>query len=337
MSKSLCPYDPTLRGLISETEKDWGNPADNVAGLVFYGIPPVDKALFGIDFRAGELIGIQAQEKRRKSTMLANIAYNIAAIKRFWVCIDTLESGMPPMAYRDVLVAMLTTRELISTVHGKDRMQWPNVEAIFSGPSLHDELGISKEFLWYAKRSEKQHRAIEAAKIRLSDIPIMLFGPRTEQGSAKNLGAAMDRWSRLYNGDYPGSEGLFARLFCSDHIQQYEGWPGDDYRRLETVTDHFAKFVTSHPGSVVIAVSQVSVTSVRFARQKMGKAQAKGGAKLGAEVNVLFQTDYDKDSSPHQMSIEVVETRRRPPPRVIQEIDPSSGAFLKPAYPAKSY
>jgi len=325
-------YDPTLAGLIARADGDWGNPDDNVEGLVFYGIKHVDHALFGIDFRNGELIGIQATEKQRKSTMLANVVYNVASHNRFWICVDTLESGVPPMAYRDILISMAATRRLIARAYTGNRATWPDVHTIFAHPDLQSELCICKEFLWYSRRSAKQLHAIEWAKSHLSEMPIVIFGPRQEEGAAKNIAVTIDRWNRLYNGEYPTAKGKFVRLFCSDHVQQYEGWPGEDYRKLETVTDHFANFVTSHPGSVVIAVSQVSVTSARLARQGLGKARAKGGAKLGAEVNVLFETSYDKDSSPYQMAIEVPETRRRPPPKVIQEIDPSSGAFLRPAY-----
>lgn len=333
----LSKYDPTLAGLLANAEADWGCPEENRQGLIHYGIPPIDEALYGLDFKAGELIGVQAPEKRRKSTLLANVVYNVAAHERFWSCIDTLESGMPPAAYRDVLLAMAATRTLIAHVFGADRRTWPEVAQIFANDKIGSLLRISKEFIWYADRSLLQASAIDAAKNALSGAMIMLFGPRPEEGEARNLSSTMDRWHRLYHGNFSSTPGKFVRLFAVDHIQQYAGWPGEDYRKLEIVTDTMAEFVTQHPGSVVILVSQVSVGSRRFAAQGMGDYQAKGGAKLSAEVNVLFQTDYDKNKAPQQMTIEVKETRRRPPPRVVQEIDPSSGAFLRPAYPDKMW
>jgi len=94
------PYDPRLSALIELTDQEWGDPTENAKNLVYYGLNYVDQALFGIDMVRGELIGIQAEAKMRKSTLLANIVLNVAASKRFWLCIDTLESGMPPSAYR---------------------------------------------------------------------------------------------------------------------------------------------------------------------------------------------------------------------------------------------
>lgn len=333
MPLNLTKYDPTLAALLANAEQDWGAPRENRQDLVHYGLPPIDDALYGMDFKAGELIGIQAPEKRRKSTLLANIVYNVAGQKRFWTCIDTLESGMSPMAYRDALLAMVATRILIASVYGPARETWPEVGQIFDNERLKGQLRISKEFIWYADRTPAQATAINTAKSTLSDAMIMLFGPHSGEGDAKDLASTVDRWDRLYHGTHPATPGKFVRLFAVDHIQQYAGWPGEDYRKLEIVTDTMAGFVTQHPGAVVILVSQVSLGSRRDAAQGLGSYQAKGGAKLSAEVNVLFQSDYKKDVSPRAMTIEVAETRREPPPRVIQEIDPASGAFLRPAYP----
>jgi len=324
-------YDPTIAGLIDRTDEDWGDPAENVAKRIDFGIPPIDKALFGMDCINGELLGIQANEKERKSTVLANILYNVASQKRFGVCIDTLESGMNPLAYRDVLISMVTTRTMIASVYGDDRAMWPVVHDIFAHPVLQDQLCVSKDFLWYSSRSARQQAAIEQAKKQLRGMPIVIFGPHPEEGDTKNLQASMQRWHLLYHGEHPKAKGKCVRVFGSDHLQEY-AIRGDDYIRMEAVVPAFADFVTSHPGTVVIAVSQVSVTSTRLAKQGLGQKKAKGGAKLGAEVVTIFETEYDQKATPYTVTIGLSATRKRPFPTVTQEIDPSSGAFLRPGY-----
>lgn len=334
---SDTPYDPTLRGLIAQTDEDWLDPELVQANMVHFGINYIDQALYGMNFLSGELIGIQAEAKRRKSTMLANVVLNVAYIfsqrnPMHWICIDTLESGMPPKAYRDMLISMTATRILIAEVFGTNRTNWPAWSDINRHPDLQRELGLSKEFLWFCRRSQKQHAAIERAKIMLSRMPITIFGPVPGEGETRNLNKGIARWHALYNGEFKEAEGCEHRLFCSDHVQQYKGW-AEDYGKLEAVNNAHSQFVAEHANTVAVEVSQLSVTSMRLERQGMGQAQAKGGAKLEAEVNILFRTRYDKVAAPWRMLISVEETRRRPPPDVYQELDPDSGAFLRPAYP----
>lgn len=332
-------FSPILADLIAQAEAEWGDPEEKRANMLYYGINYVDDALFGIDQIRGEVIGIQAREKRRKSTMLYNVLYNVAlqlAKDNRWVCIDTLESGAPPQAVRDIFIAMAATRKLISDVFGTKRKEWPKYDEMMQHPELAPRLRLSKEFLLYSKRTKEQFEAIEWAKNILSALPILIFGASPHQGDASKLGGAVQRWHDLYLGQHPKAKGKEVRVFARDHLQQIAGYRSD-YDRLEAVVSTDANFVSTHPKSVVFAVSQVSMTSVRFERQGLGEVGAKGGPKLGAECNVLFRTKYDKNDSPHQMRIEVQETRRRPPPPVIQELEPNSGAFLRPAFPAGKF
>ena len=334
---SDIPYDPTLGGLIEKTDEEWGDPAQNTENLVYYGINYIDQALYGIDIVRGEMIGIQAEAKNRKSTMLANVVLNVAATKRFWICIDTLESGMPPSAYRDVLIAITATRLLISEVFGPDRREWPGYKEIMMHPDLSRQLHISKEFLWYRKRTEEQQRAIDAAKIYLSGLPIVIFGPSANQGNARSLGDSITRWQLLRDGKFPEAMGCKTQIFCSDHIQQIDGFGDSDYQRMESVIGTYSSFITRNPGTVVIAVSQLGVSSVRLERQGIARGMAKGGNKLEAESNVLFRTKYDSDNSKDKMEISTDATRRSPPPPVDQQLCPWSGAFLRPAVTQKSF
>lgn len=336
-SRSNIPYDPRISALVARTDEEWGSPEDNARNLVFYGLNYVDQQLYGIDVIRGELIGIQAEAKHRKSTMLANVVLNIAAARRFWVCIDTLESGMPPSAYRDVLISIVATRLLIADIFGDARKAWPPYHDMTMHPTLARQLHISKEFLWYRSRTPEQKNAIERAKAILSSLPIMIFGPSPNQGNARDLARSSVRWDFLYNGTHPSAENCSARIFCVDHIQQMDGFGDSDYQRMESVVSAYSSFITTHPGSVVFAVSQLGVSSVRLEKQSIARAMAKGGNKLEAEANVLFRTKYDGAASPHQVIISTDATRRSPPPPIIQELEPYSGAFLRPATVYKNH
>ena len=327
-------YSPVLADLLANL--DWGDPDENRKAMLTYGLNYVDQSLYGLDTIHGEIVGIQAAEKRRKSTLLINILYNVARQLRErgqWICIDTLESGMPPEAFRDILVAIRATHLLIASYFGADKKSWPSYSGLMEHKELGPELGISKEFLRFKHRSKLQQQAIESAMKDLRSWPILIFGPSPKHGWARDLSKTCQRWQQLYLGEHPKAMGKEVRIFAQDHVQQVSGFDSD-YQKLEAVVNRFSDFVTTHPGTVVFVVSQVSVTSLRQERQGFGPAQAKGGAKLGAEVNTLFRTRYDKDKA-HRLIIETQETRRRPPPTIVQEIEPESGAFLGPAKPSR--
>src|SRR5512143_1794869 len=112
-------YDPqrqTIRTLIKQCEQDWGDPVANRTLLLPTGLAPLDKAVYGLDTINGEVLLIQGPEKQRKSTLVANIIVNYMlsakpAGKPLTV-IDTLESGMQPKRYRDLIISMVTTQLL---------------------------------------------------------------------------------------------------------------------------------------------------------------------------------------------------------------------------------
>src|SRR5512139_1179535 len=111
------PYNPELQSighLISLCEKDWGDPIANRTLLLPTGLPPLDKAVYGLDTINGEVVLVQGPEKQRKSTLVANIIvhYMMSAkpVEKPLTVIDTLESGMPPRRYRDFLISMVATQ-----------------------------------------------------------------------------------------------------------------------------------------------------------------------------------------------------------------------------------
>ena len=330
-------YDPKLSALISQADADWGNPEVNLSHIVKYNIGvEFDKAMWGVDLIDGELIVVQAPKKARKSTFAANLCLNFAPQLRMmskWMCIDTLESGMTPKAYRDVLAAIMTTKILISKVYGNERGKWPSVDEIIANPFFKDApLNITRRFLRFGYRTDKQMGAIEEAKKILSVLPISIFGSAKNQGEARSIEAAMDRWDKLYNGTYPKEEEKEHVIFITDNVQQYREFAGNSYQGLETITNHIATFVTSHPGSVVIAISQVSMGSQRMSITDGMEMEVRGGTRLAEEAVTVFQTRYDKNAPLH-LIIETPFSRYEPPATMVQDIEPNSGAFLAPAIP----
>lgn len=332
------PYNPTVESLIEAARIQRGSAEENIAKLIKYKISTeFDAALWGMDIVRGELIGIQAPDKQRKTTLLANIVLHAASQLRekgYWMAIDTLESGMPPETYTDVLVCILATRLMVGTVLGDmNREHWPKVEEIVNHPELKDQLRLSPKFLRFGLRSKMQQEFIDKAEKVLAILPISIFGPSSRQGTARELKKAMERWDLLYHGKFPGLEGKLHKIFTADHVQQYYGFAGSDYNALESVTSEHSNFVVTHEGAVDILLSQVSVTSRRLAAAGAGEAIAKGGAKLSSEVTVLFETEYDKDVSEDFLLIKTPRGRGETPPVIKQEIDRFSGSFLRPGIP----
>jgi hypothetical protein len=333
-------YIPKLSALIKRTDDDWGGlDGSNLDNIIWYNINILDQCFYGIDLARGEMIGIQGPEKYRKSTLLANIIYSIAYqfIQKFgyWIAIDTLESGMPPVAYRDVLIAMGASRLLIANQYGSDRNTWPDIREIRQNPYLKNQLKINKDFLWYEQKNwtVEQRQVIEKSKGILSRFPVTIFGPADSEGNSRNLEETIKRWELLYEGKYPGAEGCSHRVFCCDNLQLYYGFGSAKFDQLEVAVAAHANFLVTHPGSVVIDISQLGKTSWVNSKLAGTEAYAKGGGALAAEVTVLMETEYDDKNSPDIMRIKVPRTRKKPPPEIIQEMDRESGAFLRPAYP----
>ena len=340
-SNSTQPYDPRISSLVAQAADEWGEPKQSRAEIIQYGLNYVDQALWGIQFSTGELLGIQGAKKNRKTTLMANIVLNVAMQlaqkdKPFWIAIDTLESGLGPSAYRDMLWAILATWELIASVFGRDREEWPRGSALRAHPVLGQELRISKRWLRFADRSERQHEAILKAAKTLSGLPLMIFGPSNQHGGARSIQRTIKRWDLLYDGAYPAALGCPARMFCTDNIQEYNV-EGSDYSVMKVVVDSLSGFVAEHPGSVGFAVSQIGAGSVKDERQGLGQAHARGGYRYAEECNIVFRTKYNQEKSPYYVTIQIDDSRDANIPRLIQEIDHISGAFLRPAVTAKDY
>lgn len=319
-------YNPRLGAFAESAETRWGDPEHNLKNLIRYWMcDAFDNAVHGLRMN-GELIAIQAQKKQRKTTLLANWIINFARQlpDDLWICIDTLESGMPPTRYSDTLIAILATKIMLMHVFGKDRTQWPSAEEIMDDPDIGKQLRLSADFFLYSTRTKFQKDAIDAAKILAQKMRISIFGPAKEEGQTRFLKQSLERWERLYEGTYPSLEGCQHRIFCVDNIQQIDKYAGDSYYGLEIITNQISSFLVTHPGTEGFAVCQETSTT----------GEIRGGSRMGEECNYVFDTSYDRDKSPLTMIVKNPYSRMTPAPTVIQELEPYSGAFLRLAQPA---
>lgn len=321
LNGNIDVYDPRIAALIDQCDLDWGDPVANRARLVPYGIGPIDTALYGLD-PEGELIIIQGEQKKRKTTLAVNVLINIymgikPLVKPF-INVDVLESGMPPKKYRDSIIANVASRWMIQQGHAA------------GGYCAHcdgacKELRLSPKFLRYNRRSRIQMDAIEYAKATVSQWPLLLHGPRLDQGNTRNLKAALygdkkepGRWKRLI-------EDFGVSIFVSDHLQQY-AFPGkslSDYEKQNEVIPPLSDFVAQNSVALLL-ISQVSRNSLQEARETGGKLTAAGGARAAQEANTVFSVGYDGENI---MTIKIEESRDAANLVVWQKLDSSSGAF----------
>lgn len=340
------PYDPTLAGLLENVYDEWGDRETNMKNVVPYGVSQFDRDVYGLDLNEGEVAGIEGREKHRKTSVLFNfiLAWSRAMDDRnFWICADTLESGMTSRAYRNGLVAIAATRLMVAKVLGQDdRRLWPSVREIRQ--RLGREMIISRKFFKYGRWTELQKWAIDTAVARLKDLPITIWGNSLFTGGTRSLEKTLERWDALYKGEYEtvGDDGkklslvtLQHRIFCADNIQLYRGFGSNKFEQQETVVAQMADFVGTHPGSAVVLLSQMGQGSLADETRGVRKATAKGGTALEAEATILFRVKYDNEVNPHQIELWVDVAREKVPPRVYQDIDLESGAFLADAFTEK--
>lgn len=336
-------YDPRISTLVDSAESDWGSAERNRENMLRYRVgKEFDNALWGIPVGyESEIITIQGPIKNRKSTFLGNLVINFAfqmaqrpEEEQYWICIDSLESGMSPKSYRDMLISMIATRLIVAEHYGADRNSWPEAQQILMQDNLKPNLSLSRKFLRFGSKTETQLKYIEIAKTELKKLPISLFGPSRREGHARDLELSIDRWTQLYEGTFANLDGKKHRIFAIDHVQQYNGGAGSDYSNLERVTSGISDFAAMNIGSIMFPLSQVSLTSIRDAGSGNGKLRAKGGEKLAAESNLVIDVEYNREENPLIMKISANEGRDEIPPVMLQEIQPTSGVALRYAYPA---
>lgn len=315
-------YDPNIQALLSETDKDWGNPEENRNNLVPWGIKPLDSALYGINVVDGELNLIMGPQKKRKTTFALNVLMNIQTYfankhkEPILVVWDTLESGMTPKRVRDTLVAMMATKYLFNHGHVYRKI------CPICRETVCKELGLSTEYLRYRSRTKTQAEAVKWAINEMNKWRLMVYGASLVQGNTRDLDASLrsklNRWAWL-------KEVHGAVLFFSDHLQQYS-FSGDpsDYEKQIRSTAAIGDFVSQYNAATIL-LSQVSLTSQKESNAGNGKLNAAGGTKAQQEANVSMSVDYPDNGGYMKVSIE--ESRKSHVFKFYQALDDTSGLF----------
>lgn len=341
----ITTYNPQLKSLLDNKEADWGTPEENQKGMILYGIEPLDKALYGMNGKDGELIVVKGQQKRRKTTFVMNVIANLylAPIpeNKPVTVIDMLESGMGPERWRDQFLSLVASKILINKYK-----HLPNSICPVCGGKCR-ELKLNPEFLRYQGRTKLQRDVIEEADAIMTPWPILVFGPNPKQGNTRDLHESVlgtkvpgDSWHVRYGQEHGLEEKdlktmsrwdflidqFGAKIFVVDHVQQYEfdNDYGDYEKQLKAVGAISTKVAQAH--TISFLISQVSLTSVRDARQRQGRITEAGGTKASAEANVIFSTQYSQ-TEPGSMWVVLDESRRAASFSVRTGLEETSGAF----------
>jgi hypothetical protein len=115
------------------------------------------------------------------------------------------------------------------------------------------------------------------------------------------------------------------RVMFVDHAQAFSLSGLKPHEKLDEVVSAMADIVTSYQVACIL-ISQVSLTSIREARQGIGSITAFGGKKLNEEATVVFSVQYPQRGVMH-VSIEM--TRRGETCEVDVKINPQSGLILQ--------
>jgi hypothetical protein len=320
----MTEYDPTISSLLDLAQVRWENREENRDLLVRWGIPFLDKRLFGINTVDGELILIIGEEKQRKTTLVINTIVNIMTAEKPEVkphtVIDTLESGMPPGRYTDQLVSNLASRYLMEIDHIPASMGKCQVCGDFC-----KELRLSPEHLNYLPLSSQQRVAVTKAVAHMKEWPVDIWGAGMNQGDTRNLKNTvgdLDQESRwIWSAENKGS-----KIFVIDHVQQYrfDDIVNSDYEKLIRAVNSIGSFVAAYKTAVFL-VSQISMWSMREAKAG-GKAKASGGKKPHEEANVIIKSSYEDNSG--QLGVSLEDSRKSGSGFQHLIIDDISGAIV---------
>lgn len=310
-----------MSDLVERCDEDWGDPEENRRHLVPFPSRSLTSVLHGINMQHGDMIGIMGQEKNRKTTLAMNILHHIYTAERPLekprTVFFTLESGQDPARVRDLFIAMKATELMAEMKYGPmpqgGVLQGEWVQNCVDDP----ELCLSPEYLHYRQRTPLQMRAIQDAREIVAAWDMYVVGTAIKEGGSRDL----ERTLRAIEAH--AQEG--ARMIVVDHLQQFHvQGVTNAYDRLRTIVERVSQVAAEHK-LVCLALSQVSLTSVRDKRQGMGDMQAAGGSKLGEEATVLLSTEYEGGD---KMTIRIHTSRRSGTAKVVQVLDRESGLFL---------
>lgn len=323
---------------------------DVIKRALLWNIRHIDEvAPAGVNIKEGELIVIQGRKKHRKTTMALNLVRNWCKQANKLggtICWETLESGQTPRKVKQLLICMEATAYMCRRIWG-DISSFPmvrdgvnyytnmNIVRDATDPALpNSRQGIFRLSPGYASsvdRTPLQHEALLYAREEVNTWPLLITGATAPQGSTKRLelnenGRAMEdclpfkRWQFLV-------DKLGVKIVVLDHVNAYTG-SGSDYDRQSKGVTHVSSGV-SELGLVIVAVCQVSMTSLRQDDQP----EARGGTKYAEEANRVINVKYVQDD--WRIRIECSDSREAPFPDIWVPLDRASGLFFPYSYPAK--
>ena len=315
-------YNPLVSAQLDNIEESWGDSERNRDDMIRTGIKALDQLIYGIDSK-GELIIVQGKEKNRKTTLVANWIVNMALDehnRKKNIVIDTLESHMDYMRYRDTLLAILMTKNL------GERTSHKHMGCPVCRGNCQILGKLSPEFFRYRRDKitggalDDFNSSLEWAKYVLRNTNISIYDGRIDQGNTRDLPSSRDRWIKLKE------EGNLDLLFI-DHSQQYmiSGVSaGDHFTHLNTVIETVSTTITQYAFPIVL-LSQVSKNSQAGA-SSAAEFLATGGAKGNQEASVVITTEKVNNAS----FIAHIGTSRISGTGKIQftKVDPPSGYIL---------
>lgn len=286
-------YNPLVKEQLDSIEESWGDAERNRKDMIRTGIKALDQLIYGIDTK-GELIIVQGKEKDRKTTFVTNWIVSMALDlenRSKNIVVDTLESQMDYMRYRDAMISMLMTKQILEgTGHRYKGCSICKGDCQLLGK-------LSPEFFRYRRDKLTGEavgdfaQALDYAKFVLSQTNIAIYDGRIGQGNTRDLLEARERWARLKQEDK-------LDLLFIDHSQQYsiQGVSaGDHFTHLNTVVEAVSTAITQY-GFPVVLISQVSKNSTLKASSP-AEYLASGGAKANQEASVVITTNKTSNAS----------------------------------------
>lgn len=340
-------YDPRVHAIDDGMDEQPDLDAIR-ASAVQYGIYNIDRVTpSGIDVRDGEFVVVQGPDKGRKTTTALNIARNICRSGRLngSVVWETLESGESPRKVKQRFIAMEATAILamhvwksVPNFPSKEFECWEDgerqvyrvtdmesVENYVANGENASLFRLSVKRVMGGSRTKLQQWAIEQARARVNEWPLVIFGAPEKMGDTKRLDMPS-------NGDgisscLPYKRWLFAkkqynaRVVFVDHSAAYVCQ--NDYDKANRFVAHASAFVAQE-NAALFSLAQTSMGS--------GGEYAMGGKKQAQEGTVVFATEYS-DPKGHKVIVDPLRSRDEPPPKMYVPIERFSGLFFPMSYP----
>lgn len=336
--------------ILDGIDEVWNNPVAFTKDLAPFGIMPIDKATGGVRLHSGGMYVIQGFEGSRKTTYLLNIIINQFLSGRitpgYWMCYDTLETGVTVESLIETMICILATRILVYW-HWNECEERDILKLFSMGlpkrdiPELIESTGVTADGRFRRETilrpsvlrnggwTERQKRAISMAKSIISGFQFMVCGQsehRDEEIAKSRTDRTTDlkesylRWLKLTR------EWGVRQLFV-DNVPQYQFEDTDNaYDKVVRLNKAVVAWLNESRGLAWV-VNQVP-THARKSSSKTDLPLQFGGARLLEETNYGVHLHYDQRTNPWHFHIAIKKSRIGFHPDVTVAIEPNSGAIV---------